>query len=411
MRENRHIYSKKIIAVDKSEEYRLQELVELEKAKSFEQTNKVMALRGMLAKYNLELQTMNAKLADWNADTANNPASYEPKTYKLSLDKNIEITRDAGCRAMVFGKRSQSLIISQKSSQSLFTGFGVRFMTMNGFALTNFLLMSAKAIRDLALDNDEELLVSATFETTVKMYSISNRAPVSTFTPSDKLIWSAAFDRTRPKYLYLGAQHGSTYVYDIRSPHNYIEEYQVIGDVSPVVSICSIPFNDEIPFGGVVVCKLRSLWFYEYTAAQTLVPNKLDIDGPFVAVSYDDLTKHLLVSTRPNPNHPAARFIIGTVGKNDGIVFLNIVRTIMGSKTQAMMSRGTQIRANEDIVVAAYLQDSKQIATWNSYNGRKMQSLPVSDVILDTCPLYVNDKVYLSALSETRCRIFQINSQ
>lgn len=394
--------------VDQTEENRIRLILETEQQKSKDLANNVVTLNEEIKVASYEVQAMRNKIAGLSQLSASHSG---PKTYKLALEKNIEVYKQPGCRVMVYGKRSKTLIISQASSLNLFPGFGVRFMSMNGFALTSFMHMSSTEIRDLSMDVSEELLVSATRDKTVKLYSIPSRTMLSAFTPSDKSIWSVAFDRSREKYLYLGSQQGSTYVYDIRSPQNYVEEHPANGDLSPVVSICPIPFNNEIPFGGFVVCKLRGLWFYEYTASQEVECTKLDLDGPFVSVSYDDLTKHLLITARPNPGQPTMRYIIATVVKIEGSIILKTIQTITGSKTQTVMSRSAQMKVNGDIVVAAYLEDSKQLTTWNSQSGTKMQSLPISDVIRDACPLYINDKVYLSALSETRCRLYQINAQ
>lgn len=415
-RDIRHIYAKRILAVDKSEEYRLQTVIDKEKEKNTKLQENIGTLQYELAAVKeradklakqLEAAHLNGPIAD-SAGVTN----FNPRMYKLALEKSIDVYREPGCRAMAYGRRSQTLFVSQKSSQSLFPGYGVRSMNVDGLFLSNsFLHMSAKQIRDLSLDNDEELIVSASTDATVKLFSIPNKCPITTFTPSDKSIWSVAFDRTRSKYLYLGSQHGSTYVYDIRSPHTFVQEHSTLGDMSPVVSICPVPHTDQLPFGGFIVCKLQSLWFYEYTASQEILSTKLMIDGPFVSVTYDDHTQHLLISTRPSQKYSTTRHIIAMLAKTGPNVMLRCVSTIHGSKTQKVMCRSTQMKVLDDIVVAAYLEDSKQLTTWNAQKDTKMQGLPIADTILDTCPLYVNHKVFLSALSETRLRLYQVNTQ
>lgn len=415
-RDIRHIYAKRIIAVDKTEEYRLQTVIDNEKEKSIKLQENISTLQYELAAVKERAERLAEKLqaAQLNGTIIDGAGvkNFNPRMYKLSLEKSIDVYREPGCRAMAYGRRSQSLFVSQKSSQNLFPGYGVRSMNVEGLFLSNsFLHMSAKQIRDLSLDNDEELIVSASMDPTVKLFSIPNKCPITTFTPSDKCIWSVAFDRSRSKYLYLGSQHGSTYVYDIRSPHTFVKEYNTLGDMSPVVSICPIPHTEQLPFGGFIVCKLQSIWFYEYTGSQEIISTKLIVDGPFVSVTYDELTQHLLISTRPSQKYTTTRHIIATLTKMDQNVILRCVTTINGSKTQKVMCRSTQMKVLDDIVVAAYLEDNKQLTTWNAQKETKMQSLPIADTIFDTCPLYINHKVYLSALSETRLRLYQVNTQ
>lgn len=418
IRDIRQLYAKKIVAVDKSEEYRLQNLLDSEKKKSSELQNNVSKLQIELTLLRerterLENQLEYAKVNGIAIDGASSSNSTLPKMYKLSLEKTMEINRDPGCRAMIYGRRSQSLFVSQKSSQTLFPGWGVRFFNVDGFILSNnFLHMTIKQIRDLSLDRDEELIVSASMDNSVKMYSIPNKCPVSVFTPSDKPIWSCAFDCVRQKYLYLGSQNGSTYAYDIRSPHNYVQEHKTLGDLCPVVSICPVPYNEQLPFGGFITCKLQSMWFYEYTASQDVIPHKLMIDGPFVSVNYDERTKQLLISTRPSSKHATTRYIIADLIRVDQNIALRQSITINGSKTQKVMTRSAQMKVLDDVVVAAYLEDTKQLTTWNTRkNTMRMQALPVGDTIYDTCPLYIDQKGFLAALSETRLRLYQVNVQ
>lgn len=414
-RDIRHIYAKKIYAVDKSEEYRLRNQVDEEKKKNADlQRNighlrmELKAARDVADKF--EAQLKYVKLEGHLRDNNLIGSSYKPKSYKLSLDKNIEIYREPGCRVMTYGQRSQTLIVSQKSSQNLFPGYGVRFMNVNGFHMTNnFLHMSQKQIRDLSVENDGQLVVATSREKVAKLYSIPNKCQVMTFTPSDKDLWSVAFDFSRPKYMYLGSQN-STYVYDIRSPHTYIHDLSTPGDMSPVISINSVPYNEEFSFGGFIVCKLLSVWFYEYTASQDIIPHKLKIDGKFNSTSYDEITKHVLISAGPSKKYPTTRHIVAALVKVDQTVVLRVDATILGSATQIHMCRSsTLMKVQDDLVVAAYSEDHKQLTMWDTAANTKMQLLPVSDTIFDTCPLYINQRVFLGALSETRLRLYQVN--
>lgn len=333
-----------------------------------------------------------------------------PKVYKMNLDKNIELNREPGCRAMAYGRRSQMLVLSQKSAITLFPGYGVRFLNAYNLQVTNsFLHISSKQIRDISLDNDEELLITASIDKGAKLFSIPNKCPISQFTPSDSCLWAVAFDRIRTKHIYTGTQNGNCYLYDIRNPQTYVQEFATAGDSSPVISITSVPAFKDIPFGGFIVCKLQSLWFYEYTASQQIIPTKLMVDGPFVSMTYDDNTKYVLVSTRPTAKYGAARHLVGTIIKIEQTVVFNVISTIIGSKVEKVMIRSSQFKIDDENLVAAYLQDTSTFATWNVKNSIRMQSMVVKDIIYDTCPMYVNNRVYLAALSDTRCRIYNVN--
>lgn len=86
-----------------------------------------------------------------------------------------------------------------------------------------------------------------------------------------------------------------------------------------------------------------------------------------------------------------------------------------GSKVQAVMSRSTQISFDNSTLVAAYLQDTKYLQTWQVRAAQqrhvRMQSLPIDECVLDTCPIYLNDNVFLGALTETKCRVFRVHTE
>lgn len=394
---------------DKSEEERLSKLV-------VEETEKRQTLQGQLSTLMLEMAVLSEKYTRLEAKIAQYGMKEQPQTstrresiYKLSLDKNIELNRQGGCRAMTYGQRNQTLIVSQKSAMSLFPGFGVRFINAYNLQPTVFFRIAPKPIRDLSLDFDEQLLAAAAMEKSAFIHSCTNHVAVATVTPCDSQIWAASFDKTRQRCLHVGSQHGVTYVYDIRNCMNYLETWSTPGDASPVCNIVAISSTNDFPFGGFIVCKLQSLWFYEYTNSQNTEQTKLQVEGPFVSINYDEQTKLLLIATRPNSKYPQSRYIVGQITKIDRVTVFRIACTVMGAKSAAVMSRCTQIHLENDTLLAAYLQDSKLLTTWNSETGSKIQAFNVDDCILDMCSMKVNNRSYLATLSESKCRIFQIN--
>lgn len=413
-RDLRPLYAKRVVVVDKSEEYRLQELLETEKTKNIELQSTLSTIKLEMAvckeEYSkLETEYMKLKKFGVTLEVAQTSTQHEIM-YKLSMHKNIEINRGGGCRAMTYGRRIQTLILSQKSAVTLFDGYGVRFVSAFNLQPATYFGMSPKLIRDLSLDNDEELLAAAAHDVKTYIYSVTNHTPVVTITPSESQIWATSFDKVRSRYLHLGSQQGITYTYDVRNCMQCVEQFTTPGDFSPVIGIESIPTSDDFPFGGFIVCKLMSLWFYEYTGSERIEQTKLNVEGPFASISFNENTNILLIATRTSEKHPQARLIVANLTKIDLITILRTVCTILGSRTHQKMSRSTQITIDDDSLVASYLQDSKTISTWNAKNGSRMPGFSVDDCILDMCPMYINNGSFLATLSDTRCRIFQVNS-
>lgn len=462
LRDLRFIYAKRIGVVDNSEESRLQKLLDAEILRVATLTQDVALVRMDLElqrKYTAHLESqlnqtkmnalnlssrlntseqqnsVNASLASSSARDSSVTGSTVDATagiiYKLSRECTINICADIGCRVLIHGRRSNTLLVSQKSTQPLFSGFGVRFVDLPTYRPNSFLYMTTKQIRDLAYDQDEQVLVAASMDRTCKLYNTNTRGCLTTFTPpGDKPIWSVEFDRTRSRILYFGTQNGSTFLYDVRQPRSSVDEYRTAGDTSPVISVCAVaPFGVDFPFGGFLVCKLQSLWFYEYTDDQTATPIQLTLPGPFVSMCYREDTNTVLVSTRPRPNL-ASRLYYMRLVKVEGTTTLLQLAVMDGSSVQAVMSRSAQLRTRDDTaVVATYMQDTKKLQTWRVPNEQQLsqqpgqtsvfqQALAIDDCILDLCPIYgmggggaavqQSAAVYLGALSDTKCRIYKV---
>lgn len=329
--------------------------------------------------------------------------------YRLFMEKNIEISRQAGCRVMRFARHQNVLMCSQKSSSGIFPGFGVRFIDLPTFRPNHYIFVSANSVTDLALDCDEALLMATTKEKTCRLYEVLNRSCVQQFTPSDtSAVWSCGFDYARSRILYLGGQNGGVYSYDIRQPATWMKEYKTAADCAPVLHVVAVPATNRLPFGGFLVCKLTSVWFFEYTASEEVLPTKLNVDGPFVSMSYDPQTEHVLLSTRPSQNHPQGRHILANIFKlGENLCSLQVLHTFTGSKVQSQLSRSCQVATRDNIVVAAYMEDSRLLQTWDSKSGQRTQGFEMAEKVLDTCPIYLNTATHLAALTDTKCRVYK----
>lgn len=411
------MYAKRVVVVDKSEEYRLQELLDTEKTKNVELQSALSAIKLEMAVQNEECSKIRDKYENLRKHVIIHEMSSQSSAkreimYKMSMHKNIEINRDGECRALTFGKRIQTLILSQKSTVTLFPGFGVRFVSAYNLQPTVYFRMAPKAIRDLSLDSDEELLAAAAKQdVNCYIYSVTNNTPVSTITnPNQSPIWTTAFDKTRSRYLHIGSQQGITYIYDVRNCMTHVEQLTTPGDCSTVIGIESMPVRDGFPFGGFIVCTLHSLWFYEYTGSERIEQTKLTVEGPFVSINFDDQTNVLLITTR-SKNNPKqrSRLIVTKLTKIDDSTVLRTICVIQGSEKNPIMTRSTQLTIGDDSLVASYLQDTKILNTWNANTGARMLGFNVDDCIYDMVPMYLNNGTLLATLSESKCRIFQLN--
>ncbi|KAH8364215.1 hypothetical protein KR084_003693, partial [Drosophila pseudotakahashii] len=333
-------------------------------------------------------------------------------THRLYMEKNFEITREPGCRVLLYSAKHSMLVASQKSAQNLFPGYGVRFIDPPSFKPLHFLHTSALLVRDIAFSESQHLLTVASREPKIKIFDIRTRLCSSMFTAHDKMLWSCALDRNeREHFLYGGDLRGGVYIYDLRFPENILCEFQAEENFSPVIHIVPVPPNKTFTSGGFLVCQLTALTFYEYASANdTAVPTRLNVEGPFLSMQYDAVQDTVLISARSNPSSPQSRFILGRLDKIDGTPVLKVKATIYGSKATPIMTRPTQLGVEDNTLVVGYLQDSKQLMMHDVRREERVQTMPVNEVVYDICPVATQAGSYLAALTDNKCRVYKVNS-
>uniref|UniRef100_A0A182RF93 RING-type E3 ubiquitin transferase n=1 Tax=Anopheles funestus TaxID=62324 RepID=A0A182RF93_ANOFN len=425
MRDIRFIYARCVKAVDNTREEELMQELSREKLKVIDLNVKLHIANEEIVHQRHVIATMKQKFdavsrgMDLFGDKKPESSTERRVCYKLFLEKNMEITREPGCRALAYSAKHQMLLISQKSTQPLFPGFSIRMVQVPEFTVSTgatSMLVSSRSVRDVAIDASDDLFACATMEKTVKVFSIQNRTVQCTITPSqDAVLWSCAFDKERPNFLYLGSHRGSVYVYDIRQPDQLLEEFRVghvQQDYTAVIKISPVEPTSTIPCGGFLVCKLKSVWFYEYTPTQQVESHLLNITGAFTAMSYNPASGLILISVRPTVDKPTT-LVLASLEKLNGVFALKTQHTFEGSRVQTVMYRSAQVYLNNaDTLVASYLEDAKMLSTWCTNSGRRwLQQLPMGEGILDICPITLSTpaQTYLAALSECRCRIYRLN--
>lgn len=349
-----------------------------------------------------------------SSSTLSIPASQQQayRLYRIYMEKNVDMGRDAGCRALAFSSRMSSILVSQKSNQPLFPGFRLRMIDLPSYRQSTCLHFSAGSIRDIALEEENNLVLAAAREKTVKLYNLSTRNLTSTISlPTDDQIWSCKFDQSRKTIVYLGTNKGRTYAYDVRNTNEIVKEFVTPNDCSPAINIASIGSSNELPFGGFIVCKLMSVWFFEFISTEEINPCQLNIQGPFFSMSHEEHTNQIVVSCRPSTANPHVRYLIGTIARDENsTIYFNIRVTIKGSNSMQMMIRSAlSCMPQNQILLCGYMEDSKLLTVWNSENGDKIQSISVNKILYDMSPFKYNNNYFCGGVTESDLKVFKFN--
>ncbi|XP_015430031.1 PREDICTED: E3 ubiquitin-protein ligase RFWD3 isoform X2 [Dufourea novaeangliae] len=329
-------------------------------------------------------------------------------TKKFHLDRSIEICKDGGCRVLDYNPWYGFLVVSQKSTSSLFSGYGIKKIDSDKFQPRQFIFLHSQAIRDVTFNSSQQsILLSVGFDKCAKLMDIQNHIIMHTY-QTDFPLWSCCWSGDNPNIFLAGAQNGSITQFDIRHTSGPIETLDSPGDRSPVVSLASVPPNagSAISRGGFIACRLSTCYAYEQKESK-YIPKQIFLEGPFVSVCYDEKNNHALISSRPNARQPHARHVVCTIEKgNEESTICNVVHTFHAGNSQQLLSRPCYINIENDTLIAAHQESTSCISLWSMSTGKQVNNLPVSDPVVDMCTIDVNSHLFLATLSAKKVRIY-----
>lgn len=267
-RDIRHLYAKRIQMLDTD----IREQLEAERRRTHTLTTELATakLANTLTTEKLillqkdyerlkELVRAGGGRGAFGGDASGQKSIQQLATYRLYMEKNFEITRDPGCRVLLYSAKHSMLVASQKSAQNLFPGYGVRFIDPPTFKPLQFLHTSALLIRDIAFSDSQHLLTVASRELKIKIFDIRTRLCSSMFTAHDKMLWSCALDRNeREHFLYGGDLRGGVYIYDLRFPENILCEFQAEGECDEYANVNTRLNHLLIPYSELKSCDTHS---------------------------------------------------------------------------------------------------------------------------------------------------------
>lgn len=416
-RDIRYIYASKIRALDNSREQELQlqiqQLIQ-EKSRliSDNSCNSMMITvqKAEIRKLKDELEMIRHSVA---AETGRATAGIRTiKTGKMYFEKNLDFKENLQSRFLKYLTRNKKIIVAQKSSgTALFPGFGVKIIDFTTYRQEKFINTNNKPLNDFSFDSNESCFITASKEATCKMYNFTTNSSVQQFTPHTVPVWACAFDQERPYSLYVGAQNGTTYIYDIRQPGEVSKELVPLENHSPVKFTIPMKRTESFPNGGLFVVHVRGIYFYEMLLGE-YASTTLNFNEPIMMASYDDRTEMLLITKSPSGQgveFKQTRHILMRLVKEEGFPVLQEIYSFNGSHSALPSpNRPSQIKVPDGCIVVNYLEDSKMLQARTSSVGL-LHEVSVSDPISDICPIYLDHNFYFGALSQSRCRLFKVN--
>ncbi|PSN42001.1 E3 ubiquitin-protein ligase RFWD3 [Blattella germanica] len=417
-------YARKLVVLDTAERDRLKEELEI-KEREKNQMGLELARANVRQQLHLnEIAELKHKILLLEAQSCNGQCRHKEGSLtqrsnenrqmkRLSLLQSVEICKDGGCRVLAYSEGLKLLVASQRSSNNLFPGYGIKKIDVSEFHRTGFVYLHTKAIRDMDFHPIlSDKLLSVSLDRSAKLLKMSNNSIIQNCV-TDTPLWSCCWDANNTNMFFVGTSNGAVLQYDMRSISEPLNKLTSLDDSSPVTSLAPIPANPgrTMPRGGILACRLNSCWSYELSGSE-YVGSQLPFDGPFVSMCYDQNTEHILISTRPSGRYPHARHILSQLPQinatESSSLICNPIYVFKGSTSQNLLSRSCLVPLEGDTLVAAHQESLKSLSLWSMSSGRQLINSPISQPVIDLCPVQVNNKQHLATLSEKLLRIYSI---
>ncbi|XP_066592526.1 E3 ubiquitin-protein ligase rfwd3.S-like isoform X2 [Prorops nasuta] len=414
VRDIRMLYAKRLKPVDTTEVDKLKKQLSTVIVEKNMLEIEIMRLNTKQKLYDQQLASMKERIKVLESQTANQ--SFRLLSHnatmsgnkKFHLERSIEICKDDGCRVLDYNPSFRILVASQKSTNNLFPGYGIKIIDAESFQLRQFICLHSKAIRDISFHpTQESTLLSVGFDKNAKILNIQNNKELHSY-QTDFPLWSCCWSGENPNTFLAGAQNGSIMQFDIRQTSGAVDVMENSGDKSPVVSLAKVPpsVDSGICRGGFIACRLNSCCAYEQRDGK-FVSKQIFGEGPFFSVCYDAENNHALISCRPNKRQPNARHIVCTIDKgSEETILCNVVHTFNAGNSQHLLSRPCYIYIENDTCVAAHQESSNSIPVWSLSTGKQIYNISVSDPIVDLCPFKAHNTLFLATLSTKKLRLY-----
>ncbi|XP_028172589.1 E3 ubiquitin-protein ligase RFWD3-like [Ostrinia furnacalis] len=394
LKDLRHIYARRLVAADTSQVTTLQNQIhtlQAEKSRAELDLQKSrIAHRACL----LQLEVLRSTLM--KCQVAKEPPVR--RSFRFALEKNLEISREGGCRVMTYNCRSYELYVSQKSTNTLFPGFGIRKVSCVDYKLGQFVHLHPKPIRDITYSQRRDLLLSVGLDSTARIMERGNACmTVNAGFP----LWSCSWDYMRTNEFYVGGVGGVIHQYDVRNSSTYMQRLSAPSDISPVVSLCSTEH-------GLLSCQLNSCWLWTSNMRQW-EPRTIPIDGPFMSLCYDNESHRALISCRSGlATSDRSRLTLCKLRSSvpSGEVLFDVEQTLNGSAKSSIMSRAAWVKTTGASWVAAH-SESDSMLYLHGLDGARSISLLAAEPALDVCSAQINGDTIVASLSESRLRLYK----
>ena len=339
----------------------------------------------------------------------------------FTLAKTLKVCETGDCRVMSYCPAMATLCVSQSSSNALFPGFGVKKVSVLDFKTSQYVAIHSKMIRDICVSQQENVVLSASLDKTVRVTSLSSNTVVQTYNlPAP--VWSCTWDKDDPVYFYAGMQNGTVHVYDTRNTLTHVQVLSVPNSRSPVVAMQYMKYNPRSTFSGagLIVGQLDKTSLYEKQQNDYKL-HILPLEGNLTSLSVDDGSRHLFTTYRPTQRHPCVRHVLYELSVDPidnvnappaRIYTCNAIHTLHGGSTMKILARSQLIAhpTGKGGLLVAGDEASRCLHIWDASSGEVRQKIPIAAAVIDVRSVIYDSIYHLVALTDRQLFVYKWGS-
>ncbi|XP_060534952.1 E3 ubiquitin-protein ligase RFWD3-like [Cylas formicarius] len=408
----RFIYAKKLVAVDTVEleslKERLSETLN-ENGRMSQEISRYVSRERVLLQDIEQIKNKVQRQGECKVAEQRTGGPCSAQRVRLYMDKSLEVCQVAECRkCRVFDicPAGNTLVVSSKGTTGLFRGFGLRKMNLGSYKTTQFLHLHTEAIKDACFHPTKPWVLTASSDKKVKVTDMAHNRVTHTLA-LDTGAWSCAWDPAREHRCVVGTQTGSVHVYDLRTVASPLATVSVEGDFAPVVAVAAVRGASTDCPDLVLCCKLNTFWAFETQEDVSFKRHLLPLDGPFLSARYDDKSRHLLVSARPNNQSAYARHTLCTLERTvePDAIGANVVHAFRGGNASPYLSKPSCFAPGD--LVASYHTTRRSVVLNSVNTGSEVCSVPARTPVLDVGACETPHGKLLVTLNESKLDFFK----
>uniref|UniRef100_A0A2C9LU30 RING-type E3 ubiquitin transferase n=1 Tax=Biomphalaria glabrata TaxID=6526 RepID=A0A2C9LU30_BIOGL len=289
--------------------------------------------------------------------------------------KKINIAQDANCRVFEYSRELGMVVVSQKSTNALFRGYGIKMFSRDLKPLSYQPLHSG-AIRDMCFrpaSYDGQLL-SCGLDKSIQLTSVTSKVVIQKYTVSST-VWCCAWNTGNTNLFYAGLEKGVVREFDIRMTNTHVQDIMDSGGC-PISNIQYWNSTNNST-QGLLIAQLQNVTFKQHVN--------------------DQYTTHVL------PAMQTLQICSLTQNPEENTFSLNRQAVWDGGNMQVVISRNALIshpESDNDLLAVTANHCNNLVSVWDVTKKQELQSLPCYDKAIDIKAISHNGGDWLGVLTE-----------